>query len=54
MLSGTILDLLTAAMFGLFAVLLWRSAPDSGRAGTRTDGGAFAGGELDIEIPFVD
>jgi putative Ca2+/H+ antiporter (TMEM165/GDT1 family) len=53
-LSGTVLDLLTAAMFGLFAVLLWHSAPASGQTGTRTDGGAFAGGELNVEIPFVD
>jgi putative Ca2+/H+ antiporter (TMEM165/GDT1 family) len=54
-LSGTVLDLLTAAMFGLFAVLLFRSAPDSGQKRTRTDGGAFGtGGNLNVQIPFVD
>jgi putative Ca2+/H+ antiporter (TMEM165/GDT1 family) len=53
--SGTALDLLTAAMFGLFAVLLYRSTPESGHGGTRTDGGAFGtGGELNVEIPFTD
>lgn len=53
--SGTALDLLTAAMFGLFAVLLYRSTPESGHGGTRTDGGAFGTqGNLDVTIPGLD
>jgi putative Ca2+/H+ antiporter (TMEM165/GDT1 family) len=53
-LSGTALDLLTAAMFAVFAVLLYRSAPESGGEGTRTDGGAFGtGGELDVDLPLI-
>ncbi|EMA46018.1 TMEM165/GDT1 family protein [Halococcus saccharolyticus] len=53
-LSGTVLALLTAGMFALFAVLLVRSAPTENDA-TVTDGGAFdAGNELDVRIPVLD
>ena len=55
MLSGAVLDVLTAGMFALFAVLLFRSTPERGHDGRRTDGGAFgSGGELDVEIPLLD
>jgi putative Ca2+/H+ antiporter (TMEM165/GDT1 family) len=54
-LSGLVLDLLTAGMFALFAVLLFRSTPERDHEGTRTDGGVLGtGGELDVKILLTD
>ena len=54
-LSGTVLAVLTAGMFALFAVLLFRSAPAKDADVTATDGGAFgSAGELDIRVPVLD
>ena len=54
-LSGLVLDLLTAGMFALFAVLLFRSTPEQDHEGTRTDGGVLGtGGELDVKILLTD
>jgi putative Ca2+/H+ antiporter (TMEM165/GDT1 family) len=59
-LSGTVLDALTAAMFALFAVLLYRSVPETPSErppgdGALTDGGVLGGADgLDVRIPLLD
>ncbi|MFB6105424.1 MAG: TMEM165/GDT1 family protein [Halobacteriaceae archaeon] len=54
-LPGDVLAVLTAAMFALFAVLLWRSRPDPGVDVAETDGGLLAGAEgLDVRVPVLD
>ena len=54
-LPPTVLDALTAGLFLLFAVLLWRSAPDdhatAEEMATRTDGGFLA--SPDVDLPTV-
>ena len=56
-LPGVVLDAATAALFLLFAVLLYRSAPDRGVAGdavSATDGGTVAATEVsDFEFAGV-
>jgi len=48
---GLYLDLLTAFLFALFAVLLWRSTPEPGAKPATTDGGTIdAAGELDVSL----
>ncbi|QSG06701.1 TMEM165/GDT1 family protein [Halapricum desulfuricans] len=50
-LPGVYLDLFTAILFAVFAVLLLRSAPARQAQPTATDGGAFGtDGKLDVEI----
>ena len=51
---GVVLDVFTAVLFLLFAVMLYRSAPKPGVDVTETDGGAldFAG-DLDVTVPGV-
>jgi putative Ca2+/H+ antiporter (TMEM165/GDT1 family) len=47
-----VLDSLTALMFFLFAVLLYRSTPEAGTTPTQTDGGALdPGGDLRVRVP---
>jgi putative Ca2+/H+ antiporter (TMEM165/GDT1 family) len=58
-LSGTVLDALTAGMFALFAVLLYRSIPDATDErtdeGALTDGGVLDVGDgLDVRVPLLD
>jgi len=49
------LDGLTVLMFGLFAVLLYRSAPDAEGTPAATDGGMLAaGGDLEVTLPGTD
>ncbi len=56
---GVYLDLITVVLFAVFAVLLWRSMPDSGEEPVTTDGGNVAvGHDLDVtlfgrEVPNV-
>ncbi|MFB6119510.1 MAG: TMEM165/GDT1 family protein [Halobacteriaceae archaeon] len=51
---GVVLDAFTAGLFLLFAVMLYRSAPESGADVVETDGGAFGtDGNLDVTVPFV-
>jgi len=46
---GLYLDVLTAVLFALFAVLLWRSTPEPGAKPAATDGGAIdATGRIDV------
>ncbi len=57
-LPGVALDALTAALFLLFAVLLFRSAPSPGASPVTderpaTDGGAAGPDDLAVEIPLV-
>src|SRR6056297_175467 len=48
---GLYLDLLTAVLFGLFAVLLWRSVPESGAKPATTDGGTLSAvDDLDVSL----
>lgn len=47
LLPGLVLDVLTAGLFLLFAVLLVRSAPERGEAPTATDGGLGTGTTTD-------
>lgn len=48
---GLYLDLITAALFLVFAVLLWRSMPEAGDQSVTTDGGALTAGEdLDVSL----
>jgi putative Ca2+/H+ antiporter (TMEM165/GDT1 family) len=49
-LPGVYLDGFTAVLFLVFAVLLYRSAPESGQLPAETDGGAMSGGELDVSV----
>ncbi|WP_430505197.1 TMEM165/GDT1 family protein [Haloparvum sp. PAK95] len=56
MLPPTILDLITAALFLLFAVLLYRSAPNGDVADIGADEGATDGGVAEVEnltLPVV-
>jgi putative Ca2+/H+ antiporter (TMEM165/GDT1 family) len=48
------LDLVTAGLFALFGVMLYRSAPAEGEAPTETDGGFGDAGERDIEVLGVE
>ena len=56
LLPGLVLDALTAAMFLLFAVLLVRTAPDSGDGGEAEGAAAVLedGGELEVTVPGTD
>ncbi|MFC6722244.1 TMEM165/GDT1 family protein [Halobacteriaceae archaeon SHR40] len=48
---GLYLDLLTAVLFALFAVLLWRSIPEQGAQPAATDGGTLgAPDNLDVSL----
>jgi putative Ca2+/H+ antiporter (TMEM165/GDT1 family) len=50
-LPGLYLDLLTAGLFALFGVMLYRSAPEVGETPTKTDGGfGSAASERDISV----
>ena len=51
-LSATVLDAFTAGLFGLFAVMLYRSAPAPGEDLASTDGG-IAGDEATVEVPVL-
>jgi len=51
LLPPVVLDLITAGLFILFAVLLYRSAPDGARVEVDTDGGVMA--VEDLELPVV-
>ena len=55
-LPGTVLDALTAALFLLFAVMLYRSAPPTGENLAETDGGMLGAGagELDVSVLGID
>ncbi|WP_255197164.1 TMEM165/GDT1 family protein [Halorarius litoreus] len=56
-LPGRYLDVFTGALFLLFAVLLWRSAPTASTAGAATDGGVVqqsAPEEMSVTLPFTD
>jgi putative Ca2+/H+ antiporter (TMEM165/GDT1 family) len=54
-LSATVLDALTGALFLLFAVMLYRSAPEPGVRSVETDGGTLDEDEqLDVRIPVLD
>jgi len=49
--AGVYLDLATAALFALFAVLLWRSTPEAGSETPATDGGTVDPAEnLDVTL----
>jgi len=51
---GAVLDALTAALFLLFAIMLYRSAPERGVDVAETDGGALGmDGEMDVTVPGV-
>jgi putative Ca2+/H+ antiporter (TMEM165/GDT1 family) len=55
LLPEVVLSGLTALLFGIFAVLLYRSAPPSGEVPAATDGGALGlGDDLDIRLPGTD
>jgi putative Ca2+/H+ antiporter (TMEM165/GDT1 family) len=47
---GVYLDVITAVLFVVFAVLLWRSMPEDGEQTVTTDGGLTAGEELDVSL----
>jgi putative Ca2+/H+ antiporter (TMEM165/GDT1 family) len=49
-LPPTVLALLSGAMFLLFAVLLYRSAPDSGESPTETDGGTSSIARTGVDV----
>ncbi|WP_226010411.1 TMEM165/GDT1 family protein [Halomicrobium salinisoli] len=55
-LSPFLLDMLTAGLFLLFAVMLYRSAPAADESPAETDGGMLMAGpgELDVRVPVVD
>jgi len=55
LLPAIALDAVTAVMFGVFAVLLYRSAPETGETPAATEGGLLAtSGELEVELPGTD
>ncbi len=50
-LPGVALDAITAGLFGLFAYLLYRSAPDdAGSFAAQTDGGTVSAEDLDVSL----
>jgi len=53
---GFWLDVLTAGLFLLFAVMLYRSAPAADESPAETDGGMLMAsqGDLDVRVPVVD
>ncbi|MFB6304897.1 MAG: TMEM165/GDT1 family protein [Haloferacaceae archaeon] len=55
-LPGVVLDVLTALLFLLFAVMLLRSAPGRNESPAETDGGMLMAdeGELDVRVPAVE
>lgn len=57
-LPAVYLDAFTAGLFLLFAVLLWRSAPERGQletnGGTQTDGGTVVGDELQLSFGNIE
>ena len=55
-LSASVLDAFTGLLFLLFAVLLYRSAPEPGTDVAETDGGVLrgTGDRVDVYVPVVD
>ena len=54
-LPPVVLDAFTAGLFFVFAVLLYRSAPETGETPAATEGGLLAtSGELEVELPGTD
>ncbi|WP_137287047.1 TMEM165/GDT1 family protein [Halorussus salinisoli] len=49
-LPPTYLDAFTAVLFLVFAVLLYRSAPEAGEVPAETDGGVTETGDLDVSV----
>lgn len=48
---GLYLDLITAGMFGVFALLLWRSVPERGTDSEKSEAGEFTEtGDLDVSL----